>query len=65
MANEFNSKVPPTIDDSASSSDVIVREGSDLNLNCHAKGSPAPSVKWRREDGRKITTSKSFSSNVS
>jgi hypothetical protein len=54
--------VPPTIEDSASSSDVIVREGSDLSLTCQARGSPTPSVKWRREDGRKISTNKSFSS---
>lgn len=57
--------MPPTIDDSASSSDVIVREGSDLSLSCQAKGSPAPGVKWRREDGRKITAGKGFSSESS
>ena len=53
--------VPPTIEDSTSSSDVIVREGSDLTLTCQARGSPTPSVKWRREDGRKISSNKSFS----
>ncbi|EFX75497.1 hypothetical protein DAPPUDRAFT_323113 [Daphnia pulex] len=58
----LNIVVPPTIEDSASSSDVIVREGSDLSLTCQARGSPTPSVKWRREDGRKISTNKSFSS---
>lgn len=57
----INLKVPPTIEDSTSSSDVIVREGSDLTLSCHARGSPTPSVKWRREDGRKISSNKSFS----
>ena len=52
--------VPPSIDDSLSNSDVIVRENSDLTLNCHARGSPAPNIKWRREDGRKISFNKTF-----
>ena len=53
--------VPPNIDDSLSSSDVIVREGANVTLACHATGSPAPNVKWKRDDGSKITINKSLS----
>ncbi|KAK6624721.1 hypothetical protein RUM44_011580 [Polyplax serrata] len=53
--------VPPNIDDSLSSSDVIVREGANVTLMCHASGSPAPSVKWKRDDGAKININKSLS----
>ncbi|XP_069683149.1 neurotrimin-like [Periplaneta americana] len=53
--------VPPNIDDSLSSSDVIVREGANVTLTCHATGSPAPSVKWKRDDGSKIAINKSLS----
>ncbi|PSN53843.1 Lachesin, partial [Blattella germanica] len=53
--------VPPNIDDSLSSSDVIVREGANVTLTCHATGSPPPSVKWKRDDGSKITINKSLS----
>jgi len=53
--------VPPNIDDSQSSSDVIVREAANVTLTCHATGSPLPSVKWKRDDGSKITINKSLS----
>uniref|UniRef100_T1GSD3 Ig-like domain-containing protein n=1 Tax=Megaselia scalaris TaxID=36166 RepID=T1GSD3_MEGSC len=46
--------VPPNIDDSVSSSDVIVREGSNISLRCKATGSPTPTVKWKRDDNTKI-----------
>jgi len=52
--------VPPNIDDSLSSSDVIVREGSNITLTCHASGSPDPTVKWKRDDGTKININKSL-----
>nr|CAD7259394.1 unnamed protein product [Timema shepardi] len=53
--------VPPNIDDSLSSSDVIVREGANVTLTCHATGSPGPSVKWKRDDGTKIAVNKTLS----
>ena len=28
-----------------------MREGEDVVLSCEAGGHPAPSIKWRREDG--------------
>ncbi|XP_021932587.1 protein CEPU-1-like [Zootermopsis nevadensis] len=53
--------VPPNIDDSLSSSDVIVRETANVTLTCHATGSPPPIVKWKRDDGSKIAINKSLS----
>ncbi|KAJ8923470.1 hypothetical protein NQ315_010048, partial [Exocentrus adspersus] len=51
---------PPNIDDSLSSSDVIVREGSNQTLTCKATGFPTPSVKWKRDDNSKITINKTL-----
>lgn len=50
--------VPPNIDDSLSSSDVIVRENSNISLRCKATGSPKPVIKWKRDDNSRITISK-------
>ena len=36
------------------SHDQTVGEGEDVVLSCVAEGHPAPVVRWRREDGRKI-----------
>lgn len=47
--------VPPDIVGSKSSSDVLVREGSNVTLVCRAKGYPAPQITWRREDGLSLT----------
>lgn len=52
--------VPPNIDDSLSSSDVIVREGSNVTLRCRANGSPTPTVKWKRDSMEKISINKSL-----
>ncbi|XP_050082860.1 lachesin-like isoform X3 [Anopheles aquasalis] len=52
--------VPPNIDDSLSSSDVIVREGSNVTLKCRATGSPMPTVKWKRDDNSKIAINRSL-----
>lgn len=52
--------VPPNIDDSLSSSDVIVREGSNVTLRCRASGSPTPTVKWKRDSMEKIAINKSL-----
>ncbi|XP_055297159.1 lachesin-like [Sitodiplosis mosellana] len=52
--------VPPNIDDSLSSSDVIVREGSNVSLRCRASGSPTPTVKWKRDSMEKIAINKSL-----
>lgn len=33
---------------------MVVREGENVNLRCVAKGSPPPSIAWRREGGESI-----------
>ncbi|KYN02994.1 Lachesin [Cyphomyrmex costatus] len=53
--------VPPNIDDSQSSSDAIVREGANVSLTCKATGSPIPSIRWKRDDGTKISINKTLS----
>jgi hypothetical protein len=40
--------------DDRSSSDVVVKEGSSVNLSCEATGSPRPQLRWRRADGEMI-----------
>ncbi|XP_041968128.1 lachesin-like isoform X2 [Aricia agestis] len=44
--------VPPSIIDNMTSTDLVVREGSDVSLVCRASGYPEPYVMWRREDGQ-------------
>ncbi|XP_050424193.1 lachesin-like isoform X2 [Adelges cooleyi] len=46
--------VPPKIIEEESSGDLVVKEGSDLLLQCKAKGYPEPYIMWRREDGQNI-----------
>lgn len=36
------------------STDVVVREGTTVTLECSAKGYPEPYVAWRREDGKAV-----------
>ncbi|XP_064553617.1 neurotrimin [Drosophila montana] len=55
--------VPPNIDDALTSSDVIVREGDNVTLRCKAKGSPEPSIKWKRDDNHKIVINKTLEVN--
>ncbi|CAH1126801.1 unnamed protein product [Ceutorhynchus assimilis] len=47
--------VPPDILDYATSGDIVVREGANVNLHCVAKGFPTPSIIWKRETGDLIT----------
>uniref|UniRef100_A0A182V4B6 Ig-like domain-containing protein n=1 Tax=Anopheles merus TaxID=30066 RepID=A0A182V4B6_ANOME len=39
------------------SNDMVVREGTNVTLNCKAKGFPEPYVMWRREDGDEMAIS--------
>lgn len=41
--------VPPDILDYPTSTDMNVREGSNVSLKCAASGSPAPNITWRKE----------------
>ncbi|XP_058820337.1 neurotrimin-like isoform X1 [Topomyia yanbarensis] len=47
--------VPPDILDYPTSTDMVVREGSNVTLRCAATGSPAPAIVWRREGGENIS----------
>ena len=46
--------MPPDILDYPTSTDMIVRENSNVTLRCAATGSPSPTITWRREGGEKI-----------
>ncbi|XP_023708684.2 opioid-binding protein/cell adhesion molecule homolog isoform X2 [Cryptotermes secundus] len=46
--------VPPDILDYPTSTDMVVREGTNVTLRCAATGSPQPSIIWRREGGEAI-----------
>ncbi|XP_054083643.1 hemicentin-1 [Zeugodacus cucurbitae] len=46
--------VPPDILDYPTSTDMVVREGSNVTLKCAAVGSPTPTITWRREGGEPI-----------
>ncbi|PBC27016.1 Lachesin [Apis cerana cerana] len=51
--------VPPDILDDSTSTDMEVREGSNVTLRCAATGTPKPKVMWRREVGGTITQANS------
>ncbi|KAI5749660.1 hypothetical protein M8J76_009063 [Diaphorina citri] len=46
--------VPPDILDYPTSTDMVIREGSNVTLKCAASGSPKPNITWRREGGELI-----------
>ncbi|XP_066902921.1 lachesin isoform X2 [Halyomorpha halys] len=48
--------VPPDILDNETSTDMVVRENSNVAFKCAARGSPPPAITWRREGGQKIQT---------
>ncbi|KAG5676523.1 hypothetical protein PVAND_006352 [Polypedilum vanderplanki] len=50
----LNVVVPPDILDYPTSTDMVVREGSNVTLKCAARGSPQPTIIWRREGGEPI-----------
>lgn len=49
--------MPPDIVDYQTSTDMVVREGSNVTLRCGATGSPPPVMTWRRENGEPISLS--------
>ncbi|EZA47297.1 Lachesin [Ooceraea biroi] len=55
--------VPPDILDYPTSTDMVVREGSNVSLRCEATGSPTPNITWRREDGDRIILGKNQGKN--
>lgn len=46
--------MPPDILDYPTSTDMVVREGTNVTLRCAATGSPPPTITWRREGGESI-----------
>ncbi|XP_073993538.1 neurotrimin-like isoform X2 [Rhodnius prolixus] len=50
----LNVVVPPDILDYGTSTDMVVREGSNVSFKCAASGSPPPNITWRREGGEPI-----------
>ncbi|CAD6234465.1 GSCOCG00001939001-RA-CDS [Cotesia congregata] len=46
--------LPPDILDYPTSTDMVVREGSNVTLRCAASGSPQPNITWKRESGEAI-----------
>uniref|UniRef100_A0A182N8R1 Ig-like domain-containing protein n=1 Tax=Anopheles dirus TaxID=7168 RepID=A0A182N8R1_9DIPT len=52
----LNVVVPPNILDYPTSTDMVMREGSNVTLKCAASGSPTPSIIWRREGNEPIST---------
>ncbi|KAF7386170.1 hypothetical protein HZH68_013302 [Vespula germanica] len=56
--------VPPDILDYPTSTDMEVREGSNVTLRCAATGTPKPTVTWRREAGGTITLSNWHEENI-
>lgn len=50
----LNVVVPPDILDYPTSTDMVVREGSNVSLRCAATGAPEPTITWRREGGESI-----------
>uniref|UniRef100_A0A182R6W4 Ig-like domain-containing protein n=1 Tax=Anopheles funestus TaxID=62324 RepID=A0A182R6W4_ANOFN len=51
----LNVVVPPNILDYPTSTDMVVREGSNVTLKCAASGSPTPSIIWRREGNEPVS----------
>ncbi|XP_058820367.1 lachesin-like isoform X2 [Topomyia yanbarensis] len=52
----LNVVVPPNILDYPTSTDMVVREGSNVTLKCAASGSPQPTIMWRREGNEPISS---------
>lgn len=50
----FKFSAPPDILNHPTSSDMVVREGSNVTLQCAVTGSPIPSITWKKEDGSEI-----------
>ena len=46
--------VPPSFIQKETSTDMVVRESSNVTLTCKATGYPEPYVMWQREDGQNI-----------
>uniref|UniRef100_A0A182IY51 Ig-like domain-containing protein n=1 Tax=Anopheles atroparvus TaxID=41427 RepID=A0A182IY51_ANOAO len=52
----LNVVVPPDILDHPTSQDMVVQEGSNVTLTCAATGVPEPTVTWKREGEKSVTS---------
>ncbi|XP_058126616.1 neurotrimin-like [Anopheles ziemanni] len=52
----LNVVVPPDILDYPTSQDMVVQEGSNVTLTCAATGVPEPTVTWKREGEKSVTS---------
>uniref|UniRef100_A0AAG5DTH3 Ig-like domain-containing protein n=1 Tax=Anopheles atroparvus TaxID=41427 RepID=A0AAG5DTH3_ANOAO len=48
--------MPPDILDHPTSQDMVVQEGSNVTLTCAATGVPEPTVTWKREGEKSVTS---------
>lgn len=46
--------IPPDFIPEETSGDTMVPEGGTARVSCRARGTPAPRVMWKREDGQDI-----------
>lgn len=54
LLSPYPTSVPPDILDYPTSTDMVIREGSNVTLKCAATGSPTPTITWRRENSDPI-----------
>ncbi|XP_049548268.1 neurotrimin-like [Anopheles darlingi] len=52
----LNVVVPPDILDYPTSKDIVAQEGSNVSLSCAATGVPEPTVTWKREGEKSVTS---------
>ncbi|KAL4120798.1 hypothetical protein QTP88_013419 [Uroleucon formosanum] len=55
--DETVSQLPPDILDYPTSTDMAVREGGNVSMQCAASGFPTPNITWRKEGGLSISLS--------
>lgn len=48
--------VPPEIVDNGTSHDMVVDEGQNVTFTCSAVGLPEPTIEWRREGKKPLTS---------
>lgn len=53
LEHHLNVLVPPRVFPSPPDGNYVVRSGNDIELICHAEGSPQPIITWRRKVGNK------------
>ena len=52
LEHKLHVLVPPRVYPSPPDGNYVVRAGNDVDLTCHAEGSPRPNITWTRKYGR-------------